>query len=518
MALVPDQKFSTFQNGGDLETNDIIVGLRNGLNTRFTYTGALPTGVIIPIANGGTGADNAPDARTNLGLGTMAVQNANAVAITGGTAALASGSVVAAPVNPTDIANMAYVQSLVGTSVQSVSGTLNRVTSTGGINPVIDISASYVGQTSLTTLGTITTGTWNGTAIDLATYVSGNLAVSHLNSGTGASASTFWCGDGTWKTAGSTVTPAALTKVDDTNVTLTLGGTPATALLQATSITAGWTGQLSVPRGGTGLATATAFAVLCGGTTSTGAFQSVASVGSLGQVLTSNGAGVLPTFQTLASGGGLKNFTAITATGTWTRTSGSTKAVIMVLGGGAGGSGATGVSGSFIGTGDGGGAGETAWLELDISAIASSAVTIGAGGAGGPAAAGSTGGSSGGTTSFGAHVSAVGGSGGSPMTTDGSFRFGVGGLGGTGGAGGDIQCPGFNGRGAIRNGASGGVSGGGASSSYGRGGLAVDTTSGDVNGNAATGYGSGGGAAISSSSAQRAGGAGRQGLILVWEY
>lgn len=44
------------------------------------------------------------------------------------------------------------------------------------------------------------------------------------------------------------VTPAALTKVDDTNVTLTLGGTPATALLQATSLTLGWTGTLADAR------------------------------------------------------------------------------------------------------------------------------------------------------------------------------------------------------------------------------------------------------------------------------
>ncbi len=42
--------------------------------------------------------------------------------------------------------------------------------------------------------------------------------------------------------------PAALTHVDDTNVTLTLGGTPATALLQATSITAGWAGTLAAAR------------------------------------------------------------------------------------------------------------------------------------------------------------------------------------------------------------------------------------------------------------------------------
>lgn len=55
----------------------------------------------------------------------------------------------------------------------------------------------------------------------------------------------------------STVAPAALTKTDDTNVTLTLGGSPATALLAATSLTLGWTGTLAVARGGTGVATST---------------------------------------------------------------------------------------------------------------------------------------------------------------------------------------------------------------------------------------------------------------------
>lgn len=53
----------------------------------------------------------------------------------------------------------------------------------------------------------------------------------------------------------TSVTPAALTKSDDTNVTLTLGGTPATALLQAASITVGWSGTLAYSRfvSGTGL-------------------------------------------------------------------------------------------------------------------------------------------------------------------------------------------------------------------------------------------------------------------------
>lgn len=69
------------------------------------------------------------------------------------------------------------------------------------------------------------------------------------------------------------------------------------------------TGITPVANGGTGRDSHTAYAVICGGTTTTGAQQSIASVGTSGQVLTSNGAGALPTFQD-ASGfdiGVLKN-------------------------------------------------------------------------------------------------------------------------------------------------------------------------------------------------------------------
>lgn len=47
----------------------------------------------------------------------------------------------------------------------NVGGTANRIT----VNPdSVDIASTYVGQTSITTLGTITTGTWNGTTIAVA--------------------------------------------------------------------------------------------------------------------------------------------------------------------------------------------------------------------------------------------------------------------------------------------------------------------------------------------------------------
>lgn len=73
-------------------------------------------------------------------------------------------------------------------------------------------------------------------------------------------------------------------------------------------------GTLPVANGGSGRASHTAYALIAGGTTSTAAAQSLASVGTSGQVLTSNGAGALPTFQA-ASGGGITIGTT-TSTGT----------------------------------------------------------------------------------------------------------------------------------------------------------------------------------------------------------
>lgn len=56
-------------------------------------------------------------------------------------------------------------------------------------------------------------------------------------------------------------------------------------------------GTLVVANGGTGDTSFTAYSVICGGTTSTNPLQNVSGLGSSGNVLTSNGAGALPTWQ-----------------------------------------------------------------------------------------------------------------------------------------------------------------------------------------------------------------------------
>lgn len=69
------------------------------------------------------------------------------------------------------------------------------------------------------------------------------------------------------------------------------GGAPANA-------TAAWT----VPYGGTGLTSLTAYALIAGGTTATGMMRQVSGVGASGQILTSNGVGQLPSWQDAVTG------------------------------------------------------------------------------------------------------------------------------------------------------------------------------------------------------------------------
>jgi len=105
------------------------------------------------------------------------------------------------------------------------------------------------------------TGLTSYTAGDLMYYASGT-AFTKLAIGTSGQ----WLGSS--GTAPQWNSPAALTKTDDTNVTLTLGGSASTALLNAASLTLGWTGQLATTRGGTGLSSFTANGIVYANSTS----------------------------------------------------------------------------------------------------------------------------------------------------------------------------------------------------------------------------------------------------------
>ena len=94
-----------------------------------------------------------------------------------------------------------------------------------------------------------------------------------------------------------------------TTLTSTGFGRPINGTVGATTPAAGAFTTLSattaipVTSGGTGIATTTAYSIVFSGTTATGAFQAAAGPGTATHVLTSNGAGALPTFQAPAAAG-----------------------------------------------------------------------------------------------------------------------------------------------------------------------------------------------------------------------
>ena len=186
-------------NADSIDIASTYVG-QSSITTLGTIATGTWNGTDIAIADGGTGASTAGDARTNLGLaiGTdVQAYDADLAAIAGltsaankvpyftGSGAAALADFTAAGRALVDDADAAAQRStlglVIGTDVQAYNSTLAAVA--GG---------TYTGDNDITTLGTITTGVWNGTDIAVADGGTGasSAATARTNLGTATSVGT----------------------------------------------------------------------------------------------------------------------------------------------------------------------------------------------------------------------------------------------------------------------------------------------------------------------------------------
>lgn len=166
-----------------------------------------------------------------------------------------------------------------GNTIDAV-GTSNRIDVSAN---AIDISSSYVGQTSITTLGTISTGTWNATTVS-ATY-----------GGTGLSSYTI--GDIVYADSTSTLAKLGIGSNGDI-LTISAGVPSWTATI---SLTSNVSGTLPVTNGGTGLSTVATGDVLYASASNT--LSALTGPGNtVGYLLQNNSSG-LPVWSNVIDGG-----------------------------------------------------------------------------------------------------------------------------------------------------------------------------------------------------------------------
>lgn len=293
-----ERKFIVGWGNRALEVGDDTIFLNKPIVDANLPIGSSTDSIVTVSGTGIFGRKAFPSATTSLPISSLTaatqsnvidntnyVQQWNWTNLNGNGLSLVSGSTAAASnqqrllnidlsgtnANSTQTTYAAYIRNIhSGTSSTNIAG---RFIATGGTNnyalqledgsqgpgKVLGSDANGRANWVTPTTGTVTNVaalTLGTTGTDLSSSVANSTTtpVITLNvptasaSNRGALSSTDWS---TFNNKQAAITPAALTKTDDTNVTLTLGGTPSTALLQATSITAGWTGLLSIARGGT---------------------------------------------------------------------------------------------------------------------------------------------------------------------------------------------------------------------------------------------------------------------------
>lgn len=516
-----------------------VLNFTGATNVIFPTTGTLATTSMIPsfplsMANGGTGASltAASGAIPYSGASAMALLPASSVneamlwgngssapsfapysmpsTVSANSMLFASSSTVVTQLAPVDGAVL--TSSIAGFPTWLAPGTAGAVLQSGTtpawspytfppaplVANELFVAASTTAMTQLATANNSILGT-NGSGVPAFTQTlpgAVQISVASINSGAGASGTTFYRGDGTWAapSGSGTVNSGLAGQV----AFYAANGTAVSGESEVSLAQGGTNAALTASNGGIVYSTASALSIL-GGTATAG----------LALLSGASGAPIWSTNKPITK----INLVTITTSGTYTPSPGLVEAFVEVCAGGGSCALTTSTGGQFAVSGGGGGGGYAAALLSAATIGASQVATVGLGGI---APVTNSGGNTGGNSSLGTLVVATGGLGGTIGNSSATLSAAVSVIGGNGTTGTKL-IPGGSSSTAWGNNSLliGSAGGGSVFASNGTQAISVGSTQ---NGSAGIGFGAGANGGITIGATTATAFAGNPGVIYITEF